>query len=140
MSQADKIRAHILRNYIEPAIARGERHVQVRAGDIHRDLKLRNRARAVCSAMRSREFLLRHGLKIASEQGPPSGESTTVTILYEIKGKDSALIKPKNLYEALMSIKGIAKGVFAPGEFEQIIREGRENFYSPGHPLGDDHK
>jgi hypothetical protein len=67
VKQADRIRAHSREKYVLPARDRKERRFSIRAGDVLRDLKLvGSRAPAVCSALKTRQFLedeaLRRGL------------------------------------------------------------------------------
>jgi hypothetical protein len=44
---------------------------------------LNGRAPAICSALKTREFLDENGLRLVSKTGPPSGQDPTVTYTYE---------------------------------------------------------
>src|SRR5579863_2772231 len=81
---AKMIREYIRTRYLEPARKRRETLVTLRAGDIHRELGLRNRVPNVCQVMESRLLEKEAGVKISSKQGPPSGRGTTLTITYAV--------------------------------------------------------
>lgn len=126
-TSADKVRQYVVAKYVLPAQARGERIVTVTAGDVHRELGLRNRIPLVCAALRATRFQSENHLLLKDVSGPASGMSTTVKFTYEIvsSGADSAT-KEKNPFWAL---RGIAKGMFSkPGEWEEMIRRDREQF------------
>ncbi len=72
MTQADKIRRFALDHYV-PARAKGLAVVTIRAGDIHREMKLANAMRAVCSAIGSNKFELIAGVRSISKTGPANG-------------------------------------------------------------------
>ncbi len=57
MKNADKIRLHGREKYVQPARARKQTRFSIRAGDVVRDLKLIDQIPAVCSALKTREFL-----------------------------------------------------------------------------------
>src|SRR4051812_1402258 len=48
MSHADDVREHCRAHYLEPARARGESTVSIRAGDVHSALGYKNRLPLVC--------------------------------------------------------------------------------------------
>jgi hypothetical protein len=79
------VRNFVVTNYIQPAQARGERTVSVIAGDIHKALQLKNRVPLVCTALRSRRFLVENHLRLKDVSGPPSGLSTTVKFTFELE-------------------------------------------------------
>ena len=76
---ADQIRQFALLNYIEPARARGETVVSIRAGDIHSQMGLSARLPAVCSALGTNKFVSMCGIKRLSIQGPIAGANTVFT-------------------------------------------------------------
>jgi len=84
-SQAEQIRHHLQIEYFSPARRRGEKFVTVRAGDVHRELGLRNRVPNVCQVMESRILEREAGVKVSSKQAPPKGRGTTLTITYTIE-------------------------------------------------------
>src|ERR1700675_1483305 len=88
MRDADRIRLHGREKYVLPAHQRKEKRFSIRAGDVVHELRMNGRAPAVCSALRTREFLEENALRLVSKTGPPSGQSTTVTYTYEFVGKE----------------------------------------------------
>jgi hypothetical protein len=81
---AGAIREFIRKRYVEPARRRHETLLTLRAGDIHRELGLRNRVPNVCQVMESKLLEKEAGVRVSSKQGPPSGRGTTVTLTYEV--------------------------------------------------------
>ena len=121
-SDAERVRVWVEEHVIQPAKARGERVITVTAGDVHRDLGLKNRVPLVCQALKSKRLLDKNHLVLKEVSGPPSGLSTTLKITYEIG--DSA--PPPNPFWGL---RGIAKDVFGQlGGGENFIRQERESF------------
>jgi hypothetical protein len=85
-SIADQIREHARRAYIDPARHRHQATVRIVAGEVHAQLGLRNRARSVCAALRSKKFSRENRLVLEQVDGPPSGESTTVALTFRLTG------------------------------------------------------
>ena len=83
-SGADRIRRHVRTRYIDPARHDGRSTVTVRAGDVARDLGLRNRVPAVCSALGSKLLLEQAGLLLVDRSGPR--QSTTTEFRYAFAG------------------------------------------------------
>jgi hypothetical protein len=73
MTQADKIREFALDHYVAPARARGLALVTIRAGDIHREMKLANAMPAVCSAIGSNRFKQIAQVRSINRTGPANG-------------------------------------------------------------------
>lgn len=143
---AKGIREYLRSRYIEPARQRRETLVTVRAGDIHRELGLRNRVPNVCQVMESRLLEKEAGVKVRSRQGPPSGRGTTLTVTYavnlqpsgigpevDLEGKEKAVLGLEHPGVALFyALRGIAKDAFAAeGGGEAWLRKERANFYGP---------
>jgi len=78
-SLADQIRGWVVNEVFEPARAKGHSKVSVKAGDVHRQMGLRNRLPAVCAALGSGVLLQRAGVKRVSVEGPANGATTTFT-------------------------------------------------------------
>jgi hypothetical protein len=76
MTISDEVRAHALQRYVEPARKAGKETVDIRAGDIHRALKLRNRSMLVCGALSSKKFQKECGVKLLDRHGDSAGMST----------------------------------------------------------------
>lgn len=130
MRDADRIRMHGRERYVIPARARKEERFSIKAGDVVRELRLSGHTPAVCSALKTREFLQGNNLRLVDKSGPPSGQSTTVTYTYEFVERDE---KPSNPTDPWLKARGIAKDLFAAlGGGEAFIREERANFYGPG--------
>jgi hypothetical protein len=123
-SVSDIVRNHIRDVYVKSAVQRGERFVRVKAGTVHKALALTNRVPLVCEALKSRKLLDENHLRLVSQTGPPSGQSTTVTFTYEILEPQA----PPS-HEALLALRGIAKDVFQKlGGGEPFIRSERQSF------------
>ncbi len=75
MNQADRIRAFVLGTYIAPARAKMVGEVEVRAGDVHRDMSLANAMPAVCSALGSNKFEHYAGVRTIARSGPSNGSN-----------------------------------------------------------------
>jgi len=121
-SDAERVRVWVEENVIQPAKERGERVVTVTAGDVHRDLGLKNRVPLVCQALKSKRLLEKNHLVLKEVSGPPSGLSTTLKITYEIGDSGPA----RNPF---WELRGIAKDLFRElGGGENFIRQERESF------------
>ncbi len=77
---ADLIREHILKNHIQPARERGDRTISVTAGQIHSELRMKNRLPAVCSAIGSLKFEDDCRVKVMPVAVPLNSSTTTFTI------------------------------------------------------------
>ena len=73
LSLADRIRAHVVTELIEPARAAGRTTVTVRAGDVHAALDLENRMPAVCGALDAHKFYAESGATLARRSGTKFG-------------------------------------------------------------------
>jgi len=103
-------------------------------GTIHKVLALNNRVPLVCAALTSKKFLTENALKLISKTGPPSGQSTTVTLTYEILSGNGEISAPTESLstESLSRLRGIAKDLFRTlGGGEAFIREERKSFSNP---------
>lgn len=135
MTKADVIRLHGKEKYVAPARRRQEKRFSIRTGDVLRDLRLNGRAPAICSALKTREFLEENALRLISRTGPPSGQSTTVTYTYEFVTNEEKGKKDKGVdrQDAWNRLRGALKDEFAElGGGENYLRNERANFYGPG--------
>lgn len=129
-SGSDAIRRHAYDKYVLQARRRKEKLISINVGDVHREMGLSNRVPLVCAALGSKKFLAEHGLRIVSKTGPPSGQSTTVTFLYEMENSMPDKQTADDMWE---SLRGIGKDVYASyGGGEAYLRQERANFYAPG--------
>lgn len=129
MKQADQIRKYVRETYVAPARAQREKRFSIKAGDVVREMKLGFRnTPAVCSALKTREFLAENALNLISTTGPASGMTTTVTYTYEFTGeeKDRKALDRQDAWERL---RGALKDVFAEyGGGEAYLRGERASF------------
>jgi hypothetical protein len=127
---SDAIRRHAYQKYVVEAQRRKEKLISINVGDVHREMGLSNRVPLVCAALGSKKFLKQHGLRIVSKTGPPSGQSTTVTFLYEVVHPAA---EKQGVDEMWESLRGIGKDVYSSfGGGEAYLRQERANFYAPG--------
>lgn len=126
-SVSDSVRQHAREAYVKPAQRGGGRTFSINVGDVHRAVALRNRIPLVCQALESDKFLRKNQLKLVAKQGPPSGQSTTVTYTYEFVN-----IKPSTPQEdPWVRLRGALKNVFANlGGGESYLQAERDNFHS----------
>jgi len=129
MSQADQIRDYVRRTYIEPARQRQEDTVRIVAGDVAKALHLQRNLPNVCQALGGKKFQTENDITLIECVAPPSGQSNTVTFVYDVGRR-----KPENSrYAGLLALRGIGKEVFAAlGGGEEYLRRERENFYGHG--------
>jgi hypothetical protein len=124
---SDAVRDYVRRKYVEPARRRGESVVRILAGEVHRDLRLTNRVRLVCSALASRAFLEGNGLLLERREGPPSGISPTTVFTYSFKQR--AEHRSGQAHSPFYALRGIGKNVFQSfGGGEAFIRRERRQF------------
>jgi len=125
-SGSDAVRNHAREVYLKSAIKRGEKFFTVNVGAVHKALALINRVPLVCAALKSRKFLEENNLRLVSQSGPPSGQSTTVTFTYEILATNVPASPSRN---PLIALRGIAKELFQKlGGGEAFIRRERNSF------------
>jgi hypothetical protein len=130
MRDADRIRRHGRERYVLPARERKQKRFSIRVGDLLRELRMSGRgAPAVCSALKTREFLQRNNLQLVEQSGPKSGQSTTVTYVYEfVDTKHPSANGP----DPWIRLRGALKNVFRElGGGEAYLRNERDNFYPP---------
>lgn len=127
MRDADRIRKHGRDKYVVPARRRKAGRFSIRAGDVVRELGLTGRAPAVCSALKSREFLLQNELELVEAAGPKSGQSTTVIYTYAFSDSTRPSAPERDPW---LQLRGALKTVFQEsGGGERYLRNERNNFY-----------
>jgi len=139
--RSEDIRHHASTNYVSAARRSGKQEFEIVVGDVHRDLRMRNRVPQVSAALRSRKFLRENHLEIVGESGPPSGMSTTTRLKYRFQDEGpasaSALSAPgssplrgASMYQRIRELYGIAGELYRSiGGGEHALREERERFY-----------
>jgi hypothetical protein len=80
---SDRVRDHVKRKYITPAMKDGKKSLSIRAGDIHKELGFSRRIPVVCSALRSRIFQKNCNIELSYVDGP--NNSTTTKFTYQLK-------------------------------------------------------
>jgi len=127
MSNADKIRIYGKEKYVLPARQRKEKRFSIKVGDVVRELEMNGRTPAVCSALKTREFLQSNDLKLVDTSGPKSGQSTTVVYTYEFTGIKQ--LSPQ-VDDSWSRLRGALKDVLAElGGGEVYLRAERSKFY-----------
>ena len=118
------VRRYVRDHYVRPAKRAGRSTFRVVAGEVHRALGLKNRVPLVCNALSSRKFLEENSLRLLDRTGPPSGQSTTVALTYEVlDSRETAVL------ESLWSLRGIGAAVFGElGGGEKFLRTERSKF------------
>jgi hypothetical protein len=131
MKLADRIRMHGRERYAAPARQRKDKRFSIRAGDVVHELKISGYAPAVCSALKTREFLRENNVRLVGRSGPESGLSTTVTYTYEfVDVPTPGPATQPSAEDTWNSMRGALKEVFAAyGGGEAYLRAERENFY-----------
>src|SRR5271165_388227 len=86
MSLTDTTRDHVLSKYVRPARARGDKTIEVRVGNVVKELGWTNRTPSVFSTLSSKAFQMQAGLELVEKKGgPPSGgPSTTWLFRYRL--------------------------------------------------------
>jgi hypothetical protein len=127
MTIADKIRTHAREKYALPARKQKAKRFSIKAGDIVHELKMTGYAPAVCSALKTREFLRDNELRLVGKSGPKSGQSTTVTYTYEFIDPDHPSAPADDSWKRL---RGALKDVFKElGGGEAYLDAERSVFY-----------
>ncbi len=127
MKNADRIRKYTREKYVLPAQNRKEKVFSIRTGDVLRELKMTGYTPAICSALKTKEFLQQNNLRLVDMTGPKSGQSTTVVYTYEFIDVAQSS-SPKE--DPWTRLRGALKDVFAElGGSEAYLRAERENFY-----------
>ncbi|CDX58753.1 hypothetical protein MPL3365_30289 [Mesorhizobium plurifarium] len=82
MTQADDIREFVLREYFSKARANPGQTLRVRAGDVHRDMRLDNAHPAVCSVLGGNKLLEASRARLLRTVGPSN--SSTTEFFYDL--------------------------------------------------------
>ncbi|MGA9060724.1 MAG: hypothetical protein WB341_03560 [Terracidiphilus sp.] len=86
MTPTDVTKKHVIATYVQPARSRGEKIVQIRVGNVLKDLGWTNRTPSVFSTLSSRAFQREAGLVLIEKRGGPAsgGPSTTVQFVFRV--------------------------------------------------------
>jgi hypothetical protein len=129
---------HVIATYFNPARSKRESTVQVRVGNVQKELGWTNRTPSVFSTLGSKDFHEQAGVELIEKRGgPPSGgPSTTVVFQYrllperEIKAPSPSQ-QGGGFRGSFLAAYGICRGMYREdGGAEAFIRAQRENFGS----------
>jgi|ERR1700738_137566 len=86
MSPTEKTKQYVIENYVRSARLRGDRTIQIRVGDLLRELGWTNRTPSVFSTLNSQSFQREAGLQLVEKRGGPvsGGPSTTWVFVYTL--------------------------------------------------------
>lgn len=76
---SDDIREFVYERYIKTARESGQITITVRAGDVHKQMGLKNRLPAVCSAIGTQKFQDEYKVKLLKREGPSNGANMFFT-------------------------------------------------------------
>lgn len=126
MGNPDQFRLDARAKYVLPAHERKQKRFSINAGNAVRGLRLACRAPAVCSALKTRQFLESNDLRLFGASGPKSRQSTTVTYTHEfVEGDHSS----SHHNDSWNKPQWIFKDVFAEhGGGEAYLRAERRTF------------
>ena len=136
MKPTDRTKTHVIATYVRPARLKGEKTIQVRIGNVQKELGWTNRTPSVFSTLLSKEFQREAGVELVEKTGgPPSGgPSTTWLFTYRVlNGADgiSQVTEAAPKGGGLLALYGICADMYREaGGAEAFIRSQRENFGS----------
>ena len=132
MKPTEQTKRHVIATYVTPARMKGEKTIQVKVGNVQKELGWTNRTPSVFSTLLSRDFKQEAGVELIEKTGgPPSGgPSTTWQLVFHVLDKDKAAApaaKAGPSGEGLMALYGICAETFkALGGGEEFLRRERE--------------
>lgn len=132
MKPTEQTKRHVIATYVTPARMKGEKTIQVKVGNIQKELGWTNRTPSVFSTLLSKDFQQEAGLELVEKSGgPPSGgPSTTWQLVFHVLDKDEAAesaAKANSSGEGLMALYGICAETFkALGGGDEFLRRERE--------------
>lgn len=94
---ADRIRNYATQ-LVADARSKGDTSITIRAGDIHKDLGLRNVYSSVCQVLDGRSFHAQAGVELVDYRGVPSRAGANAYFEFEIVPSDSEVV-PQNTIE-----------------------------------------
>jgi len=132
LKPTEQTKLHVISTYVIPARQKGETTVQVKVGNVQKELGWTNRTPSVFSTLSSREFQQEAGVELIEKiGGPPSGgPSTTWRFVYQILGEPnlaSPVAKPVPDGSGLRALYGLCAESFnALGGGQEFLRRERE--------------
>jgi hypothetical protein len=121
MTPTDITKKHVIATYVTPARMRGEKIVQIRVGNVVKELGWTNRTPSVFSTLSSQAFQREAGLELVEKRGGPAsgGPSTTVQFVFRLLDEATARQisqasgQPIQNGAGLEKLYGIFKDVYA---------------------------
>ena len=132
MKPTEQTKMHVISTYVKPARQKGQKTVQVRVGNVQKELGWTNRTPSVFSTLSSKEFQQEAGVELIEKRGgPPSGgPSTTVQFVYQLLGEaeqTSTATKAVPNGAGLKALYGLSAEAFKElGGGEEFLRRERE--------------
>ena len=132
MKPTELTKQYVISNYVNPARLKGEKTIQVRVGNLQKELGWTNRTPSVFSTLLSKDFQQEAGVELIEKRGgPPSGgPSTTWQFVFRVLGKGEGLAPAAKVVpngEGLMDLYGLCAEAFkALGGGEEYLRRERE--------------
>jgi hypothetical protein len=132
MKPTELTKQYVISTYVTPARLRGEETIQVRVGNLQKELGWTNRTPSVFSTLLSKDFQQEAGVELIEKRGgPPSGgPSTTWQFVFRVVDEadpapPASKVVPNG--EGLMDLYGIFADVFKQlGGGEEYLRRERE--------------
>lgn len=134
MSLSDATKRHVITKYVNPARSRGEKRLEVRVGNVVKELGWTNRTPSVFSTLSSRSFQQEAGLELIEKHGGPSsgGPSTTVQFVYRVLGGKNMPERNARAGKDLMDLYGVGADVFRQlGGGQEYLERERESLQFP---------
>jgi hypothetical protein len=128
----EQTKKHVIATYVTPARTKGEKTVQVRVGNVQKELGWTNRTPSVYSTLLSKDFQHEAGVVLIEKSGgPPSGgPSTTWQFVFHLLDKGEAAAPAAKVVpngEGLMALYGIFADAYKQlGGGEEYLRRERE--------------
>jgi hypothetical protein len=132
MRPTEQTKKHVISAYVDPARLKGEKTIQIRVGNVQKELGWTNKVPSVFSTLSSKSFQREAGLKLIEKAGgPPSGgPSTTVRFVYQVleaSGKSAPAAAVVSDGAGLRGLYGICAETFkALGGGDEFLRRERE--------------
>ncbi|MGB6973637.1 MAG: hypothetical protein WBD67_03035 [Terracidiphilus sp.] len=132
MKPTEQTKKHVISSYVKPARLKGEKTIQVRVGNVQKELGWTNRTPSVFSTLLSKDFQLEAGVELIEKRGgPPSGgPSTTVQFVYRVLDQAEPAASPQRMIPngaGLRALYGLCAETFkALGGGEAFLHRERE--------------
>jgi hypothetical protein len=137
MKLTDQTKRHVITRYVQPARLKGETSIQVRVGNVQKELGWINRTPSVFSTLSSKDFQREAGVELIEKRGGPSsgGPSTTVQFIYRVLSEklanelpSAAATKPIPNGAGLEKLYGILADEFAALGGGEAFLKGERNW------------